>query len=527
MLAPIIAEGLRRFLAVPEVVILIALGIVMGPDVLGLVHQSTIVSALSDFGLTFLMFLAGTELDLTTMRKGHMPRAAGSWGVSVVLALAVGAVLHGTGLVLDTVVVALCLTTTAVGTLLPILRDAGVLRTAVGPAMLSVGSIGEFGPIVAVAVLLTDRDVKLSILLLTIFVAVAVVAALLAMQVHPPRVIALMRRHLHSTSQLPVRISVLLVVLLVYLALKLSLDVLLGAFAAGVVVRLFITEEDSPTVTSKLEAIGFGFLIPIFFIESGVTFDLTALTHRPKVLLLVPLFTALFLFTRSLPTWAFFRGVLTRVQARSAGRAVGNRSADHRRDHVTGCPGAPHEAPERRRARGRRHAERPHLPAHRDQVARGFEASRRRNRPRPAAGPSVVAAGEEARYGTCRWHDEEGRTCVSMSSSTTGAAAGSPRRSWSSSGSCSRSKSWHGSRASSSTTSRWRSVSKTANPQFSLIVTTRGLCGGAPPGDPSRTRPSLRRKRRGRRPPSAVLRRRRRARPASRRPGAGTRQAGG
>ncbi len=317
VLAPVIAEGLRRFHVVPEVVILIALGIVMGPDVLALVHQSTIVSALSDFGLTFLMFLAGTELDLTTMRKGHMPRAAGSWGVSVVLALAVGAVLHGTGLVLDTVVVALCLTTTAVGTLLPILRDAGVLRTAVGPAMLSVGSIGEFGPIVAVAVLLTDRNVKLSILLLTIFVVVAVVAALLAMQVRPPRVIALMRRHLHSTSQLPVRISVLLVVLLVYLALKLSLDVLLGAFAAGVVVRLFITEEDSPTVTSKLEAIGFGFLIPIFFIESGVTFDLSALTHRPKVLLLVPLFTALFLFTRSLPTWAFFRGVLTRVQARS------------------------------------------------------------------------------------------------------------------------------------------------------------------------------------------------------------------
>ena len=317
VLAPIIAEGLRRFLPVPEVVLLILLGILLGPDVLALVHQSTILTALSDFGLTFLMFLAGTELDLSTMRRGHLPRAAGSWGVSVVLALAVGAVLHGTGLVLDSVVVALCLTTTALGTLLPILRDAGVLRTALGPAVLSVGSIGEFGPIVAVAVLLADRDVGLTVILLIVFVAVAVMAALLAMQVHPPRVIALMRRHLHTTSQLPVRISVLLVILLVYLALKLSLDVLLGAFAAGVVVRLFVTGEDAPMITSKLEAIGFGFLIPIFFIESGVTFDLTALTHRPKVLLLVPMFTALFLLTRSLPTWAFFRGVVTRVQARS------------------------------------------------------------------------------------------------------------------------------------------------------------------------------------------------------------------
>ena len=118
------------------------------------------------------------------------------------------------------------------------------------------------------------------------------VAALLATQVHPPRFIALLRRHLHSTAQLPVRISVLLVILLVYLAEKLSLDVLLGAFAAGVVVRLFIRGEDSEPITSKLEAIGFGFLIPIFFIESGINFDLHALIHMPKVLLLVPMFTA-------------------------------------------------------------------------------------------------------------------------------------------------------------------------------------------------------------------------------------------
>ena len=74
---------------------------------------------MSDFGLTFLMFLAGTELDLAVMRQGHLGRAAGSWGASIIIALGVGAVLHGTGLVLDSVVVALCLTTTALGTLLP------------------------------------------------------------------------------------------------------------------------------------------------------------------------------------------------------------------------------------------------------------------------------------------------------------------------------------------------------------------------------------------------------------------------
>jgi Kef-type K+ transport system membrane component KefB len=315
--APIIAEWLRRFVAVPEVVIQILLGIALGPYVLNLAHSNNIVTALSDFGLTYLMFLAGTELDLSTMRQGHLGRSAGSWGVSLVFALGVGAFLHATGLVLDSVVVALCLTTTALGTLLPILRDAGVLRTAVGPSILSVGAIGEFGPIVAVAVLLTNRDVRLTFLLLALFVAVAVIAALLAMQVHPPAFIALLRRHLHSTAQLPVRISVLLVILLVYLAERLSLDVLLGAFAAGVVVRLFIKGEDSEPITSKLEAIGFGFLIPIFFIESGINFDLHALIHVPKVLLLVPFFTVIFLLTRGLPTWAFFRGAVTKVEARS------------------------------------------------------------------------------------------------------------------------------------------------------------------------------------------------------------------
>ena len=317
VLAPIVAEWSRRVVAIPEVVIQIVFGIILGPYVLNLAHPNSLVTSLADFGLTYLMFLAGTELDLSTMRQGHLGRAAGSWFTSLVLALGVGYFLHATGLVLDHTVVALCLTTTALGTLIPILHDAGVLHTRLGPSILSVGALGEFGPIVAVAVFLTNRDARLTFLLLGLFVAVAVAAALLATDVHPPRFVALMRRHLHSTAQLPVRISVLLVILLVYLAEELSLDVLLGAFAAGVVVRLFIKGEDSEPITSKLEAIGFGFLIPIFFIDSGIKFDLHALIHIPKVLLLVPMFTIIFLFTRALPTWAFFRGVTSKVEARS------------------------------------------------------------------------------------------------------------------------------------------------------------------------------------------------------------------
>ncbi len=315
--APIVSELFRRYVAVPEVVIQIALGIVVGPYVLGLVHSTDIVTALSDLGLTFLMFLAGAELDLSIMKQGHAGLAVTSWFASLAIALVIGAALHASGLVIDSVVPALCLTTTALGTLLPMLRDSGVLRSPVGPVVLSVGAIGEFGPIVAVAVLLTNRDARVTFLLLALFVAIALLSAMLAAQVHPPRLVQLLRKHLNSTSQLPVRISVLLVVLLVYLAFELSLDVLLGAFAAGVVVRLFITGDDYVVVSSKLEAIGFGFLIPVFFIESGVKFDLHALEDQPRVLLLVPLFAVLFLITRGLPTLIFFRGALATTQRRA------------------------------------------------------------------------------------------------------------------------------------------------------------------------------------------------------------------
>ncbi len=320
VLAPLIAEGVRRVVPIPEVVIQIALGIILGPYVLALAHPSSVVNALSDFGLTYLMFLAGTELDLATMRGGHLGRAATAWVASLLLSLGVGAVLASTRLVIDSVVVGMCLTTTALGTLLPILRDNGILRTSMGPVILAVGATGEFGPIVAVAVLLTNRDPRLTFLLLFSFIAIAAAAAILALRVHPPRWVALLRKHIDSTAQLPIRISVLLVILLVYIALKLSLDVLLGAFAAGVVVRLFIEGEDRERISSKLEAIGFGFLIPIFFIESGITFDLSALIHKPKVLLLVPLFALIFLFTRGVPTWAFFRGVVAKGEL--AGLAI-------------------------------------------------------------------------------------------------------------------------------------------------------------------------------------------------------------
>jgi Kef-type K+ transport system membrane component KefB len=317
VLAPIVAELLQPWVPIPEVVIQLAFGIVLGPAVLNLAHPNDVVNALSDFGLTFLMFLAGSELDLKRLREGQIRLAIAGWCLSLALALLLGGLLVSTGVVLDRVVIALCLTTTALTTLLPILRDAGVIGTPFGRTFLSVGAVGEFGPIVAVALFLTTKNSVVTFALLLVFVVVAAAAALLAARVHPPKWVALLRRHMHDSAQLPVRVSVLLVVLLVYLTIQLGLDVLLGAFAAGIVVRLVIADEDREPVLGKLEAIGFGFLIPIFFIVSGISFDFKALEHDATALLRIPLFFVSLLVIRGLPAMLLYRRALTPREQRA------------------------------------------------------------------------------------------------------------------------------------------------------------------------------------------------------------------
>jgi Kef-type K+ transport system membrane component KefB len=304
VLAPLLAERTGR-LRVPSVVLEITYGIIVGPAVLALAHPNDVVNSLSDLGIAMLMFLAGYELDLARVKGRPLQLASIGWVISLVLALGLAFALVRNGLAVDTVVIGLALTTTALGTLMPVLRDAGVLPTRFGPMVLAVGMIGEFGPIVAVALFLTSKHPAITGGLLALFVTIAVAAALVATRAHPPRVVALMRRHLNSSTQLPVRISVLLVLVLVYLALELGLDVLLGAFTAGIVVRLFVSGEDEPVIAGKLEALGFGFLVPIFFVVSGMHFDVHAL-RSPADLARIPLFLALMLVARGVPALALY-----------------------------------------------------------------------------------------------------------------------------------------------------------------------------------------------------------------------------
>jgi Kef-type K+ transport system membrane component KefB len=311
--SPILSELTGR-LAVPDVVIEILLGIIIGPAVLAIAHPDSVVTAFSDMGLSYLMFLAGFELDLARIRGRSLELAGIGWGISLALALLVAAVLVTIGTVLDAVVVGLALTTTALGTLLPILRDSGLLEGRFGSRMMAIGSVGEFGPIVAVAIMLDRRDPIQTSLLLVLFVVVAVATTLLAARPRPPKIIRLLHRHLQSSAQLPVRVAVLFIFSLVYLAFRLGLDVLLGAFAAGIVIRLFVRGDDSGAVKDKLEAIGFGFLVPIFFIVSGMNFHLTALVSSPAAMLRVPLFLVLFLVVRGTPALLLYRRDLPRHQ---------------------------------------------------------------------------------------------------------------------------------------------------------------------------------------------------------------------
>ena len=308
-LAPL-AAGFTAKLMLPALVFEIVLGIVVGPYVLGLVKISPPIELLSDLGLSALIFLAGFELDLQRVRGRPLELATGGWLLSVALGLACGLVLQATGVIVSELYVGLALTTTALGTLLPIIRDAGLLPTRFGTHVLGIGSLGEFGPIIAIAVLLSGAGAGKAALSLLVFIAVAIAALVLASRFHPTRFQRVLGSTLRSSGQLYIRLAVVLIATMAFVANELGLDFLLGAFTAGVVYRIFLLAgaeaRERESVESKLEAVTFGYLIPIFFVVTGVRFDLDSLGSLTAMLKL-PLFLALFLLVRGIPILLYRR----------------------------------------------------------------------------------------------------------------------------------------------------------------------------------------------------------------------------
>ena len=310
--APLVIE-LPFPLRLPIVVVEIVLGILVGPQMLGWVEPDPVLSFFAMLGLAFLFFIAGLEIDFGRIRGRPLMLAVAGWLLSLVLALGTAFTLAAVGALGSPLIVAAALTTTAIGTLLPILRDAGELETRFGALMLAAGAVGEFGPILLAAFLFTmDESGWSQALVLIGFGAAAVAAAIVALRVHPPRIVMALARGMCSSSQLPVRMSIALLVGLAFLAEHLGLDLILGAFAAGMIVSLTVHGTARNELTHKLDGIGFGFFIPIFFIVSGMRFDLAALAGTMGSLALLPLFLLLFVLVRGLPALLYRRELAVR-----------------------------------------------------------------------------------------------------------------------------------------------------------------------------------------------------------------------
>lgn len=298
--APVLSAQLSRVVKIPIVVFEIALGILVGPSVLHLAQTSDFLDQLSNYGLAMLFFLAGYEIDFARIAGRPLDRAVIGWLLSLVVGVGVGIALEGGT---AGVFVGIALTSTALGTIMPVLRDAGELRTPFGIAATAIGAAGEFGPLIAISIFLSGHRPGRATIILLIFVLIAAGAIWYASQGRHARMHRLINATLHTSGQFAVRLVVFVVAALVALSLWLGLDMLLGAFAAGVLMRLLLVQAPAAerrSVEGKLEAVGFGFLVPVFFIHTGITYNLQELLDDTRAVILLPIFLVIFLVVRGL-----------------------------------------------------------------------------------------------------------------------------------------------------------------------------------------------------------------------------------
>jgi Kef-type K+ transport system membrane component KefB len=296
-------------LAPPVVVVELLLGIVIGPHVLGLAHSDGFIEFFSNLGLGMLFFFAGYEIDFNRIKGAPMKLGAWGWVFSVGLAYGIGGLLAMAGVVVSFLYTGSAMATTAIGTLIPILRDNGELKTRFGTFLLAAGGAGEFGPILLVTLVLSTESALHESLILLAFIALALILAVGSMR-YAWRGWPLLEKTFEASSQLAVRLTVVLVFGLVFLASKLGLDLLLGGFVAGMIVRLALQGHELQVFESKLTAVGFGFFVPFFFVVSGIEFDLAALGSIGAIAKLV-MFFALFLVVRGTPALLLYRDQLS------------------------------------------------------------------------------------------------------------------------------------------------------------------------------------------------------------------------
>ena len=309
--------GLAPGLPLPSVVLEIVAGIVVGPSVLGWVEVDETVEVVAVLGLAFLLFLAGLEIDFDRLRGRLLRLAAGGYAVSFAIAVVVALGLNGAGLVETPLLVAIILCATSLGVLIPVLKDAGQASTRFGQLVLAAGSIADFGAIILLSLFFSGEGGVGSTLVLIIGLAVLALVIFIATRgaERSGRISADLLRLQDTTAQIRVRGSIVLLVGLAAAAQTLGLEVILGTFIAGALLKLADRDDamTHPDFHPKLAAIGFGVFIPVFFVTSGVRFDLDALFADTDTIIMVPIFLAALLLVRGLPA-LLYRGYLPRTE---------------------------------------------------------------------------------------------------------------------------------------------------------------------------------------------------------------------
>jgi len=290
----------------PQVLFLILGGVIIGPHVLGFADSSDI-ELLAGLGLGFLFLLAGHELDPMLLREKAGRQALVAWAISAIAAVVVVGALEYLGFVKAFVPVAIALTTTALGTLLPILREQNMLGGSFGRFIFAAGAVGELLPILAISLFLGAYQTWWEALIIASIGGLAFVLAWATRRLSGTRVAAIVGENKHATSQSTLRITVVLLVGLLLVTQKFGVEAALGAFFAGMVLRRTSTTEDNTEFEEKLDAVGYGFFIPVFFVSSGIALDLQSIVENPVRLLV---FFVLLLVVRGGPALLVYRKTL-------------------------------------------------------------------------------------------------------------------------------------------------------------------------------------------------------------------------
>ncbi len=317
-----LALGLAPRLRLPATVVEIVAGIVIGPAGLRWVGVDTPIGIMSLLGLAFLLFLAGLEIRFDRLR-GRVLRDAGlGFAISLALAVPIGVGFGALGLVKSPLLVAIILSATALGIVIPLLKDAGELSSPFGQVVTAGATIAEFGTIILLSLFFSRaaHGVGAQLVLLGEILVLGAVVTLVVVRVERLRPLAAVLLRLQdTTAQIRVRGAFVLLAVFAALAESLGLEVILGAFIAGTILTLVDRDVMThPQFRAKLEAIGFGVFVPFFFVGSGLRFDLAALFASPSTLARVPLFLAALLVVRGAPA-LLYRSSLSGRRAAAAG----------------------------------------------------------------------------------------------------------------------------------------------------------------------------------------------------------------